>query len=485
MTHHFPTPEHERLAREGMYHPESEGDACGVGLVAATDGKPSRRVVAAGIEALKAVWHRGAVDADGKTGDGAGLHIDLPVRFFDDAISDSGHRPMPNRLAVGMVFLPRTDLGAQENCRTIVEAEIIDAGYTIYGWRQVPVDVSVIGTKAQATRPEIEQIMIAGPMPDEVDATEFEKNLYLIRRRIEKKIIAAQIRDFYICSLSCRSIVYKGLFLAESLSVFYPDLQDDRFESRVAIFHQRYSTNTFPQWWLAQPFRGLAHNGEINTIRGNQNWMKSHEIKMASIAFGAQSDDIKPVIPAGSSDTAALDAVFETLVRSGKEAPTAKLMLIPEAWQSNPNIPATHRAMYEYMASVMEPWDGPAALAMTDGHWAVAGVDRNALRPLRYSRTSDNLLVIGSETGMVVLPESTILEKGRLGPRTDDRRQSGRRQTLPRRRAQGPDLCRAGLWRARQRVPPDRRFARSVGRRVAHMEPRRIDQAADCRRHDA
>ena len=204
MTQYFPTPEHERLAREGMYHPESEGDACGVGLIAATDGKPSRRVVAAGIEALKAVWHRGAVDADGKTGDGAGLHIDLPVRFFDDAISDSGHRPMPNRLAVGMVFLPRTDLNAQENCRTIVEAEIIDAGYTIYGWRQVPVDVSVIGEKGQATRPEIEQIMIAGPIPDEVDATEFEKNLYLVRRRIEKKIIAAQIRDFYICSLSCR-----------------------------------------------------------------------------------------------------------------------------------------------------------------------------------------------------------------------------------------------------------------------------------------
>jgi glutamate synthase (NADPH) large chain len=412
----FPTPEHERLAREGMYHPEMEGDACGVGLIAATDGKPSRRVVASAIEALKAVWHRGAVDADGKTGDGAGVHVDLPVRFFDDAITAAGHRVQPNRLAVGMVFLPRTDLGAQEACRTIVEAEIIDAGYTIYGWRQVPVDVSVIGDKAQRTRPEIEQIMIAGPLPDAVDAAEYEKNLYLVRRRIEKKVIAAQIRDFYICSLSCRSIVYKGLFLAESLSVFYPDLQDDRFESRVAIFHQRYSTNTFPQWWLAQPFRGLAHNGEINTIRGNQNWMKSHEIKMASIAFGAQSDDIKPVIPAGSSDTAALDAVFETLVRSGKEAPTAKLMLIPEAWQSNANLPANHRAMYEYMASVMEPWDGPAALAMTDGHWAVAAVDRNALRPLRYSRTNDGLLIIGSETGMVVVPETTIIEKGRLGP---------------------------------------------------------------------
>lgn len=416
MIDNFPTPEHERLAREGMYRPEFEGDACGVGLVAATDGKPSRRVVAGGIEALKAVWHRGAVDADGKTGDGAGIHIDLPVRFFDDAIADSGHKVQPNRLAVGMVFLPRTDLGAQENCRTIVEAEIIDAGYTIYGWRQVPVDVSVIGDKAQATRPEIEQIMIAGPLPDEQGAIEFEKNLYLVRRRIEKKIIAAQIRDFYICSLSCHSIVYKGLFLAESLSVFYPDLQDDRFESRVAIFHQRYSTNTFPQWWLAQPFRAIAHNGEINTIRGNQNWMKSHEIKMASIAFGAHSDDIKPVIPAGSSDTAALDAVFETLVRSGKEAPTAKLMLIPEAWQANSKLTADHRAMYEYMASVMEPWDGPAALAMTDGHWAVSGVDRNALRPQRYYLTSDNLLIIGSETGMVVVPESTIVEKGRLGP---------------------------------------------------------------------
>ena len=413
---HFPTSEHERLAREGMYRPEYEGDACGVGLVAATDGKPSRRVVASGIEALKAVWHRGAVDADGKTGDGAGIHLDLPARFFDDAIADSGHKVQPNRLAVGMVFLPRTDLGAQENCRTIVEAEIIDAGYTIYGWRQVPVDISVIGTKAQATRPEIEQIMIAGPMPDEQSAVEFEKNLYLIRRRIEKKIIAAQIRDFYICSLSCQSIVYKGLFLAESLSVFYPDLQDERFESRLAIFHQRYSTNTFPQWWLAQPFRAIAHNGEINTIRGNQNWMKSHEIKMASIAFGSHSDDIKPVIPAGSSDTAALDAVFETLVRSGKEAPTAKLMLIPEAWQSNDKLNAEHRAMYEYMASVMEPWDGPAALAMTDGHWAVSGVDRNALRPQRYYLTNDNLLIIGSETGMVVVPESTIVEKGRLGP---------------------------------------------------------------------
>ena len=406
----------DRLAAEGMYRPEFEGDACGVGMIAATDGKPSRRVVQCAIDALKAVWHRGAVDADGKTGDGAGLHIDLPVSFFDDAIAASGHRAKPNRLAVGMIFLPRTDLGAQESCRTIVESAIIEAGYTIYGWRQVPVDVGVIGTKAQLTRPEIEQIMIAGPMPDDVDAAEFEKNLYLVRRRIEKRIIAAQIQGFYICSLSCRSIVYKGLFLAESLSVFYPDLTDQRFESRVAIFHQRYSTNTFPQWWLAQPFRCLAHNGEINTVRGNKNWMLSHEIQMASIAFGEHSEDIKPVIPAGASDTAALDAVFEAICRSGRDAPTAKLMLVPESLVENGDTPDSHAAMYRYLASVMEPWDGPAALAMTDGRWAVAGMDRNALRPLRYTRTADGLLIVGSESGMVVVPESTIVAKGRLGP---------------------------------------------------------------------
>ncbi|WP_294392495.1 glutamate synthase large subunit [uncultured Sphingomonas sp.] len=412
---HFPTPEHERLAREGMYRPDYEGDACGVGLVAAIDGKPSRRVVTAAIDALKAVWHRGAVDADGKTGDGAGIHVDIPTAFFDDAIEAAGHAPRPNRLAVGMIFLPRTDLGAQEACRMIVESEIIDFGYTIYGWRQVPVDVSVIGDKAMLTRPEIEQIMIAGPMPDEETSAEFEKKLYLVRRRIEKKLVEAQIQGCYICSLSCSSVIYKGLFLAEELSVFYPDLKDERFVSRVAIFHQRYSTNTFPQWWLAQPFRCLAHNGEINTIRGNKNWMKSHEIKMASLAFGLSSEEIKPLIPAGASDTAALDAVFETICRAGRDAPTAKLMLVPEAWQDS-GLPQPVDDMYNYFASVMEPWDGPAALAMTDGRWVVAGVDRNALRPLRTLRTADNLLIVGSEAGMVVVPESSAVAKGRMGP---------------------------------------------------------------------
>ena len=418
------TPEERaRVAEFGMYRPDMESDACGVGLIAATDGKASRRVVTAAIDALKAVWHRGAVDADGKTGDGAGIHVELPVDFFVEHIGRAGHAPKPNRLAVGMIFLPRTDLAAQETCRTIVESEIIGFGYGVYGWRQVPVDNSVIGTKAAASRPEIEQIMIAGPMPADAGADQtrgeieaFEKDLYLIRRRIEKAVVAAQIQGFYICSLSARSIIYKGLFLAEELSVFYPDLMDPRFVSRFAIYHQRYSTNTFPQWWLAQPFRCLAHNGEINTVRGNKNWMKSHEIKMAASAFGEHSADIKPLIPAGASDTAALDAVFEAFVRSGRDAPTAKLMLIPEAWNGDGGMPAAHKAMYAFFASVMEAWDGPAALAMTDGRWCLAGVDRSALRPMRWLTTSDGLLITGSEAGMVVVPETSITAKGALGP---------------------------------------------------------------------
>ncbi len=407
--------ERERLAREGMYDPSEEHDACGVGLIAAIDGKPSRRVVMGGIEALKAVWHRGAVDADGKTGDGAGIHVAIPQDFFREQVTKSGHKVMEGKLAVGMIFLPRTDMAAQETCRAIVESEVLEYGYYIYGWRQVPVNASVIGEKANATRPEIEQIIIGNPKG--VAEEQFERELYLIRRKVEKAVLAAHIKDFYVCTLSCRSIIYKGLFLAEQLSVFYPDLLDDRFVSNFAIYHQRYSTNTFPTWWLAQPFRMLAHNGEINTIRGNRNWMRNHEIKMASMGFGEAGDVIKPVCPAGGSDSSSLDAVFEVMVRAGRSAPLVKTLLIPESWSKRTaSMPDSHRAMYAYANSVMEPWDGPAAIAATDGHWVIAGLDRNGLRPLRYTITTDGLLVAGSETGMVLIPESNVKEKGRLGP---------------------------------------------------------------------
>lgn len=398
----------------GLYDPADEHSSCGVGLVAALDGLPTREVVLRGIEALKAIWHRGAVDADGKTGDGAGILLEIPQDFFKEHVRATGHVPDDGRLAVGMVFLPRVDLPAQETCRTIVETEILNFGYTIYGWRQVPVDISVIGQKAEATRPEIEQVMIANSKG--VDDETFERELYLIRRRIERNVIASQVGDFYMCSLSSRSVIYKGLFLAEQLSTFYPDLLDEKYVSSYAIYHQRYSTNTFPQWWLAQPFRMLAHNGEINTIRGNVNWMKSHQIRMASIAFGDNSEDIKPVVPKGASDSAALDAVFEVMVRAGRNAPMAKTMLVPEAWSNKLSMPQAHRDMYAYTNSVMEPWDGPAALAATDGRWIIAGLDRNGLRPMRFTVTKDGLLIVGSETGMVVVDEEDVHEKGRLGP---------------------------------------------------------------------
>jgi glutamate synthase (NADPH/NADH) large chain len=404
------------LAENGMYRAEDEHSACGVGLVVSIDGEPSRKVVDAGIDALKAIWHRGAVDADGKTGDGAGIHIQIPAPFFYDQVRRTGHEPREDQLmAVGQVFLPRTDFGAQETCRTIVETEVIRMGHYIYGWRHVPVDISVLGEKANATRPEIEQILISNAKG--IDEEAFERELYVIRRRIEKAAAAAGINGMYIASLSCRSIIYKGMMLAEQVAEFYPDLKDERFKSAFAIYHQRYSTNTFPQWWLAQPFRMLAHNGEINTLKGNVNWLKSHEIRMASSAFGDMAEDIKPIIAGGSSDSAALDSVFEVLVRAGRSAPMAKTMLVPESWSKQAEeLPRAWRDMYSYCNSVMEPWDGPAALAMTDGRWVCAGMDRNGLRPMRYVVTGDGLVVCGSETGMVPVDEARVREKGALGP---------------------------------------------------------------------
>ncbi len=406
--------ERDRLAAKGLYRAADERAACGVGFIAAIDGTPQRAVVDAGIKALKAVWHRGAVDADGKTGDGAGIHVQIPQDFFKEHVVNTGHEPRDSRIAVGMVFLPRTDLAAQETCRVIVETEILNCGYSIYGWRQVPVNTAVIGEKANATRPEIEQIMIAND--GGVDDDQFELDLYLIRRRIERNVLAAHITEFYICSLSCRSIIYKGMFLAEQVDNFYPDLLDSRFVSNFAIFHQRYSTNTFPTWRLAQPFRMLAHNGEINTLLGNSNWMKCHETRMGPGAFGDHVDDVKPVIPDGSSDSAALDAVYEVLVRGGRIAPEVQIMMIPEAWEDDSSVDPAHRALFSYSHCVMEPWDGPAAVAATDGNWIVGGMDRNGLRPMRYLVTNDGLLIVGSETGMVPARESEIVEKGRLGP---------------------------------------------------------------------
>ncbi|MBA4011462.1 MAG: glutamate synthase large subunit [Phenylobacterium sp.] len=400
------------LTAAHAYAPADERDACGVGLVCALDGKPRREVVELAITALKSVWHRGAVDADGKTGDGAGVLLSVPQDFFADQVTRIGHVLRPGPIAVGQVFLPRNDLGNQEAARTIVEAEALRFGFYIYGWRQVPVDTSVIGEKANATRPEIEQIMLSPPAGLTGEA--LERALFLCRKRIEKRVAAAGIQHFYLCSFSARQLIYKGMFLAQHIDEFYPDLRDERFAAAVAIFHQRYSTNTFPEWRLAQPFRMLAHNGEINTKKGNVNWMKSHEIRMAADAFGEMGDDVKPVIqdPHGS-DSMALDNTFEVLVRAGRDAPMAKALLMPEAWnaRSDEQIKPAHKALYAYCNSVMEPWDGPAAICASDGRWVVAGKDRNGLRPLRVAYTDDGLLIMGSEAGMCRVEESRIVRK--------------------------------------------------------------------------
>ncbi|MBV9734440.1 MAG: glutamate synthase large subunit [Acidisphaera sp.] len=401
-------------ALRDTYDAAQEHDACGVGLIAALDGQARREVVQAGIDALRAVWHRGAVDADGKTGDGAGIHIEIPQDFFAEAVERGGTKLRAGPIAVGQVFLPKTDLSAQERCRQIVETEILAFGYGIHGWRQVPINAQVIGEKANATRPEIEQIMIFNARDTEPAA--FERDLYVIRRRIEKQAAAAGIAELYFCSLSSRSIIYKGMFLAEHLAEFYPDLTDPRFVSRFAIYHQRYSTNTFPTWRLAQPFRMLAHNGEINTLVGNINWMKSHETRLGDAALDRFMDDIKPVVQSGGSDTATLDNVFELMVRGGRDAPMAKSLLIPASIGQDATMPERHRDMFLYCNAVMEPWDGPAAIAATDGRWVIAGLDRNGLRPLRYTLTRGGMLIVGSETGMVKLREDEVVEKGRVGP---------------------------------------------------------------------
>ena len=405
-----------RLIEAGAYDPTWEHDNCGVGFVASVDGTPKRAVVDAAIEALQSIWHRGAVDADGMTGDGAGIHIAIPRDFFIQHIARTGHKDDGGKLAVGMVFLPREDLAAQETCRCIVEREILAMGHSIYGWRQVPVDIRSLGDKARATRPEIEQIMFS--MPVEMSEADAERQLFVIRRRIEKAVLAELVTDFYVCSLSTRSIIYKGMFLAEQVTAFYPDLLDERFISDFAVYHQRYSTNTFPTWRLAQPFRILAHNGEINTIRGNMNWMSCHEDRMDSPVFEGVIEDIKPIIAKGSSDSAALDSVFELLLQGGRNLPMVKTMMIPEALASD-DADADSESLaqlYAYCNAVMEPWDGPAAIAAFSGDWVIGGTDRNGLRPLRYTLTKSGLLIAGSETGMVTIPDSDTLEKGRLGP---------------------------------------------------------------------
>jgi len=399
-----------------LYRPEQERDACGTGFVADIAGRPSHRVLEMALAAVTNLTHRGALDADARTGDGAGVSFQLPRAFFAEEIRRLGHDVRPEDVAVGMVFLPGDDADQAGRCRHALTAAATDHGLRVFGWRQVPVDVSVLGDAAAKSQPRIEQILLGRPQGADDDMA-FERACYLARKQAERWARQEGRGDFYVPSMSSKTIVYKGLLVAHQLNKFYADLRDERFVTALALFHQRYSTNTFPNWILAQPFRFLGHNGEINTAQGNCNWTKAREPDLASPVWGDRVDLIKPIIQDDAfSDSARLDNMLEAVYMSGRDVLHALMMLVPEAWENMPAMPRNRRDFYEYHACLSEPWDGPASLAFTDGTIVGAVLDRNGLRPARYIRTADGIVIMGSEVGMVPVDEATVVEKGRIGP---------------------------------------------------------------------
>jgi glutamate synthase domain-containing protein 2/glutamate synthase domain-containing protein 1/glutamate synthase domain-containing protein 3 len=397
-----------------LYDPRFEHDACGTGFVASIAGQQKHEIVQQAVRSVCNLTHRGAVAADTQTGDGAGILTQLPVRFFTDNVSGLGERiEERDELGVGMLFMPQEE-DSYALCKALVEHAVSRRGLGLLGWRRVPVDMSVIGESAALTAPRVQQVLVKRPR--HVSAMEFERQLFLVRKEIEKHLLKTDIADFYVCSFSGRSIVYKGLMIATALDRFYPDLQDASFESAFAIYHQRFSTNTFPTWNLAQPFRMLAHNGEINTIQGNRVWSSAREAELASDYWGEDVRLLKPLIQPGGSDSANLDNALEALTLSGRSVYHAMMMLVPEAWRSRDDINQQVKDFYEYNECFSEPWDGPAALVFTDGKSVSATLDRNGLRPARYKITSTGLIVLGSEAGALELDDAMVVEKGRLGP---------------------------------------------------------------------
>jgi glutamate synthase (NADPH) large chain len=401
----------------GLYHPSFEHDACGMGFVVNLSGERTHEIIRQGIEILVNLTHRGACGCDPDTGDGAGLLIQIPHAFFARECGKLGFElPDAGRYGVGMMFLP-VDREARLLCEGIVERIARETGLTVLGWRDTPVHADAIGREARAKQPYIEQVFLGCEV--DMPQDDLERKLYLVRRRAESEIGASQIRErefFYSPSMSSRTIVYKGLMLAPQIADFYGELSDPAAASALCLVHQRFSTNTFPSWQLAHPYRYLCHNGEINTVRGNVNWMNARESVLASNVFGDDIRKIFPVIRPGASDTGSLDNAVEMLTLAGRSLPHVMAMLIPEAWDADSTMLPEKRAFYEYHASLMEPWDGPAAVAFTDGKWIGATLDRNGLRPARYLVTNDNQLILASETGVLPIAPENIRYKGRLQP---------------------------------------------------------------------
>ncbi len=406
-------------AKQGLYNPKNEHDACGVGFVAHIKGKKSHSIVEQGLEILKNLVHRGAVGADPKAGDGAGILIQLPHLFFKETCAENGvELPKEGHYGVGTVFVPQQAEGEDQALIVeTIERIIKEEHQSLAGWRTVPVDNTCLGESVLPTEPWLRQFfVIRNP---EMNQDAFERKLFVIRKRVEGFLGAKGIKagnGFYIPSLSSRIILYKGILLADKVGVYYPDLVDLRTESAMALVHQRFATNTFPTWDLAQPFRMIAHNGEINTVRGNINWMNARRHSMASEILGEDLDKIWPLIAEGQSDSASFDNALELLVAGGYSMSHAMMMLIPEAWADNPLIDEKRKAFYEYHAGIMEPWDGPAAMAFTDGRQIGATLDRNGLRPARYLITKDNIVMMASEMGVLPFKERDIIKKWRLQP---------------------------------------------------------------------
>ena len=402
----------------GMYEPSFEHDACGLGFVADLSGSKSRTIINMGLDMLLNLNHRGAVGADEFTGDGAGITIQMPDNFIRKVCFREGIiLPDSGRYAVGMLFLPQNSV-LRKACHTIIEKIIDDEEQIFLGWRNVPVNPNVPGKASKLMMPFIRQCFIQAN--DNISSQEeFERKLFLIRRIIDHRIrteLKCDRSKYYVPSFSSRIIIYKGMLLANQLPEFYSDLRDQDLQSAFAVIHLRFSTNTFPTWDLAHPFRMIAHNGEINTLRGNKNWMAAREAVMESEYYGKDLKRMLPIIMEGQSDSATFDTVLELLVLSGRSLPHAVMMMIPEAWSKNDKMDENLKAFYEYHATFMEPWDGPAAVVFTDGNLIGASLDRNGLRPARYMLTNDNLVILCSESGVLNIPEESIIKKGMLQP---------------------------------------------------------------------
>ncbi len=403
------------MTKKDLYDPFFEHDSCGVGFVAHVNGEQSHDIVSKGITILKNLVHRGALGGDRKTGDGAGMLTQIPHEFFLSECAKAGFA-LPERggYGVAMIFLPQ-DLSRRKEAKSLVETTVAGEGGSVIGWRDVPVRPECLGDMAAASMPFVSQAFFTY---EGLSGEALERKLYVSRKSMERQALSAgmSLDDFYVPSLSCATINYKGMFVAPQFDSFYPDLLDEKFTSAIALVHQRYSTNTFPSWCLSQPFRYCAHNGEINTLRGNINKMKARESTLSSPLFGADIAKLLPIIAEGGSDSAMFDNVFELLVLGGRSPEHSMMMMIPEAFGVRYHISEDKRAFYEYHASIMEPWDGPAAFSFTNGTVVGAALDRNGLRPARYVVTRSGLVVLASEIGVLDIPAGDVLEKGRLAP---------------------------------------------------------------------